>query len=61
MALPSELRLLLEKNNGTITNMQANEAGISRERLRLLVNSGELERVAAGVYISTDTLCAVSA
>ncbi len=56
MALPSELRLLLEKNNGTITNMQANEAGFSRERLRLLVNAGALERVAAGVYISTDTL-----
>jgi predicted transcriptional regulator of viral defense system len=56
MALPSELRLLLDENNGTITNIQANEAGISRERLRLLVNAGELERVAAGVYISTDTL-----
>ncbi len=56
MFLPVELQLLLANNNGIITNMQAGEVGISRERLRLLVNARELERVSGGIYISSDTL-----
>ena len=36
---------------GVVTTTQANEAGFSNERLRLLVNSGDLERAAFGVYI----------
>lgn len=54
--LPTKLQKLLNKNNGTVTNKQAAEIGVSRERLRLLVNAGELERVAAGVYVSPDAL-----
>lgn len=55
MAIPGELKRVLANNNGAITNRQASQAGFSRERLRLLVNSGELERLAPGVYISSDT------
>ncbi|HWP79620.1 MAG TPA: type IV toxin-antitoxin system AbiEi family antitoxin domain-containing protein [Candidatus Acidoferrum sp.] len=56
MEMSQELRDLLEKNNGTITNKQAGEAGIYRERLRQLANSGVLERAATGVYISPDVM-----
>lgn len=54
MPLPSELEQYFEKNGGTITSAQANALGISNERLRLLVEKDELERVAHGVYISSD-------
>lgn len=54
MALPSGLKSTLIRNNGVITTAEANAAGASNERLRLLVQSGELERVAHGVYISPD-------
>lgn len=51
MALPNELQLILEQNGNIVTTAQANEAGISNQRLRLLVQSGDLERVSFGVYI----------
>lgn len=54
MALPDELRSILEKNGNIVTTAQANEAGISNQRLRLLVKSGDLERVSFGVYILPD-------
>ena len=54
MPLPDNLQSILTKNGGTVTTAQANEVGISNERLRLLVKSGELERVSFGVYISPD-------
>ena len=54
--IPIELQKLLNGNGETVTNKQAAEAGISRERLRLLANAGRLERVAAGVYISPNAL-----
>ena len=54
MSLPSELQGFLEENGGTITAAQANSIGISNERLRLLVDADELERVAHGIYISPD-------
>jgi predicted transcriptional regulator of viral defense system len=44
----------LSQNGGAVTTAQANAVGISNERLRLLANSGELERAAHGVYISPD-------
>lgn len=56
MTIPAELQNLLNRNNGTITNKQAGEIGMSRERLRLLANAGDLERMAAGVYMSPDAL-----
>lgn len=54
MSLPDELIKILEMNNGIITTAQANTVGISNERLRLLVEAGELERAARGVYVSND-------
>ena len=52
--LPDVLYPILEQNSGTFTTAQANAAGVSNERLRLLVKSGELERAAFGVYILAD-------
>ena len=54
MALPDKLQSILFRNGGTVTTAQANNVGISNERLRLLVKSGDLERVTFGVYISPD-------
>jgi predicted transcriptional regulator of viral defense system len=51
---PEELKTILTQNGGMLTTAQANEVGISNERLRLLVRSGELERPYFGVYVSTD-------
>jgi predicted transcriptional regulator of viral defense system len=54
--IPVNLQKLLDDKGETVSNRQAVEVGISRERLRLLANAGYLERVAAGVYISPDVL-----
>jgi predicted transcriptional regulator of viral defense system len=54
LALPDNLQSILTQNNGIFTTAQANDVGISNERLRLLVKSGELERVSFGVYILPD-------
>ena len=54
MPIPNELQLILSKNGGTVTTAQANEVGVSNERLRLLAKAGALERVAFGVYVSPD-------
>jgi len=52
--MPENLKSVLQENDGVITTAGANAAGISNERLRLLIKSGSLERVAHGVYISPD-------
>ena len=54
MALPDKLQSILTQNGGIVNTAQANEAGVSNERLRLLVKAGELERASFGVYISPD-------
>jgi len=54
MPVPHELLLFFSQNGGTATTAQANMAGISNERLRLLVKSGELERISFGVYSLPD-------
>lgn len=54
MALPDNLQSILSQNGGTFTTAQANDIGVSNERLRLLVKSGDLEWVTFGVYISPD-------
>ena len=54
MSLPDNLQSILTQNGGTITTAQANDVGISNERLRLLVKFGDLERISFGVYISPD-------
>lgn len=56
MALPSELQSIITQKGGIVTTAQANEVGISNERLRLLVKSGDLERVNFGVYILPDEI-----
>ncbi len=54
MTMPAELNTILTQNGGMVTTAQANAVGISNERLRLLVKSGDLERVAFGVYVLPD-------
>lgn len=54
MTVPNKLQEILLQNGGTVTTAQANNVGISNERLRLLVKAGELERVSFGVYILPD-------
>ena len=54
MSIPTGLQLIISDNGGIVTTAQANEGGISNERLRLLAKAGELERVAFGVYVSPD-------
>jgi predicted transcriptional regulator of viral defense system len=56
MTMPDSLQSMLAQNGGTVTTAQANEVGVSNERLRLLVKAGKLERVSFGVYISPDEL-----
>ena len=51
MAMPNELQSVLNQNSGIVTTAQANEVGVSNERLRLLVHSGDLERVTTGIYV----------
>lgn len=55
MSMPVELREMIEQCGGTFTTAQANEVGISNERLRLLVRAGLLERASFGVYVTPDT------
>ncbi|NLC84477.1 MAG: abortive phage infection protein [Ruminococcaceae bacterium] len=52
--MPNELQSVLKQNGGIVTTAQANAAGVSNERLRLLVHSGDLERVTTGVYVLPD-------
>ena len=54
MTVPNELQSVLKQNGGIVTTAQANEAGVSNERMRLLVQSGDLERVTTGVYVLPD-------
>jgi predicted transcriptional regulator of viral defense system len=54
LSMPDKLQLILTQNDGMVTTAQANAAGISSERLRLLVRSGDLERAAFGVYVLPD-------
>jgi len=54
LPIPNGLNQILSQNGGTITTAQANGVGVSNERLRLLVKSGELERVSFGVYVLPD-------
>ena len=54
MLRSDKLQYILQQNGGTISTAEANAVGISNERLRLFVKSGELERASHGVYISPD-------
>ena len=48
MAVPNELQSVLKQNGGIVTTAQANEVGVSNERLRLLVHSGDMVTVPTG-------------
>lgn len=52
--MPNKLLSVLKQNGGMITTAQANDVGVSNERLRLLVRSGDLKRVTTGIYILPD-------
>ncbi len=54
MTVPIGLQSVLKRNGGIVTAAQANEVGVSNERLRLLIRSGDLERVTTGVYVLPD-------
>jgi predicted transcriptional regulator of viral defense system len=54
VSVPEELRPILTQNGGMFTTAQANEVGVSNERLRLLVKSSELERPHFGIYVLPD-------
>jgi predicted transcriptional regulator of viral defense system len=56
VTVPRELQSIIKQNGGIVTTAQANAAGISNERLRLLVKSGDLERANFGIYILPDEL-----
>ena len=49
-----EFQSVLAENGGAITAAQANKTGVSNERLRLLVKSGQLVRAQFGVYVAGD-------
>lgn len=49
-----EFQSVLAENGGAITAAQANKTGVSNERLRLLVKTGQLVRAQFGVYVSGD-------
>jgi predicted transcriptional regulator of viral defense system len=51
MAMSDRLRHALQENGGAITSAEAHALGVSNERLRLLTRSGDLERMARGVYV----------
>ena len=42
---------MVKENNGTITSAEVTKAGLSRWSLKILVDSGKLEKNARGVYI----------
>jgi predicted transcriptional regulator of viral defense system len=52
--MSAELQTVLTQNGGTVTAAQANAIGVSNERLRLLVKSGDLERPSFGIYVLPD-------
>ncbi|MDR0943921.1 MAG: type IV toxin-antitoxin system AbiEi family antitoxin domain-containing protein, partial [Ruminococcus sp.] len=52
--MSADFELLKAQKGGTFTTSEANEYGISNERLRLLVKSGLLERASYGVYITPE-------
>jgi predicted transcriptional regulator of viral defense system len=48
------LRGFVKKNNGVVRAKMVEEYGIHREYLREMVRTGELERVAHGIYITPE-------
>lgn len=51
MTNAEKIMQMVKKNNGTITSGEVTKEGLSRWSLKMLVDSGKLERSARGVYI----------
>jgi len=51
MTNAEKIMQMVKENNGTITSGEVTKAGLSRWSLKMLVDSGKLERSARGVYI----------
>ena len=54
--MQEKIRKLLKQNNGIITTKQIEEIGISRVHIKQFIESGTIERVKKGIYISRDML-----
>lgn len=51
MTNAEKIMQMVKENNGTITSTEVTKAGLSRWSLKIIVDSGKLERSARGVYI----------
>lgn len=51
-----KIKKLLKRNNGIITTKQIEEIGISRVHIKQFIESGTIERVKKGIYISSDMI-----
>ena len=54
--MEEKIKELLKQNNGIITTKQIEEMGISRVHIKQFIESGTIERVKKGIYISRDML-----
>ncbi len=54
--MQEKIKKLLKRNNGIITTKQIEEIGISRVHIKQFIESGIIERVKKGIYISRDML-----
>lgn len=54
--MQEKIKKLLKRNNGIITTKQIEEIGISRVHIKQFIESGTIERVKKGIYISKDML-----
>ena len=49
-----KIKMLADSGNGFVRTSQVERAGISRPMLKKYVDSGKLERVRKGIYVTTD-------
>lgn len=54
--MQEKIKKLLKRNNGIITTKQIEKIGISRVHIKQFIESGMIERVKKGIYISKDML-----
>lgn len=54
--MEEKIKKLLKQNNGIITTKQIEEIGIPRVHIKQFIESGTIERVKKGIYISRDML-----
>lgn len=54
--MEDRIKKLLKQNNGIITTKQIEEISISRVHIKQFIESGIIERVQKGIYISSDMI-----